>query len=174
MNLCTDCWKSAIVTPVLKSSKNVSLTNFCPISVLPVFSKILERVVSDQIVDHFLKHNLFSQKQFGFRYGFSTKDVLLHVVNSCYTAIDRGQYVGAVFLDLAKTFDCVDHAILLSKLTSCGISDGVHSLLESFLCNRTQQVVFQSNFSSVGPLTVGVPQGSILGPLFMSMIYQMP
>ena len=96
---CPDCWKSAIVTPVLKSSKNFSLTNFCPISVLPVFSKILEKVVSDQIVGHFLKHNLFSQKQSGFRHGFSTESVLLHVVNSCYTAIDRGQYVGAVVLD---------------------------------------------------------------------------
>ena len=75
-----DCWKSAIVTPVLKSKKNFSLSNFCPISVLSVFSKILERVVSDQIVDHFHKHNLFSQKQSGFHHGYSTEDVLLHVV----------------------------------------------------------------------------------------------
>ena len=83
-SLFPDCWKSAIVTPVLKSSKNISLTNFCPISILPVFSKILERVVSDQIVDHFHKHNqFFSQRQSGFRHGFSTEDVL-HVVNSCY------------------------------------------------------------------------------------------
>jgi len=99
-----DCLKAAIVTPVLKSSKNFTLSNFRPISVLPVFSKLLERVVSDQIVDHFHKYNLFSQKQSGFRHGYSTQDVLLHVVNSCSKAIDCGQYTGAVFLDLAKAF----------------------------------------------------------------------
>jgi len=67
-----DCWKAAIVTPVLKSHKNLSLSNFRPISVLPVFSKILERIVSDQIVDNFHKYNLFSQKQSDFRHGYQT------------------------------------------------------------------------------------------------------
>ena len=104
-----DCWKAAIVTPVLKSPNNTSLSNFRPISVLPVFSKLLERVVSDQIIAHFCKHNLFSEKQSGFRYGHSTQDVLLHVNDSFLSVIDNGHYVGAVFLDLAKTFDCVDH-----------------------------------------------------------------
>jgi len=164
-----DCWKAAIVTPVLKSHKNFSLSNFRPISVLPIFSKVLERVVSDQIVDHFHKYNLFSQKQSGFRHGYSTQDVLLHVVNSCYKAIDRGQYAGAVFLDLAKAFDCVNHAILLKKLTAYGICGGVHSWLKSFLCGRTQRVVFKGNLSSEGSITVGVPQGSILGPLLFSI-----
>jgi len=77
-----DCWKAAIVTPVLKSPNNTSLTNFRPTLVLPVFSKLLERVVSDQIIAHFCKYNLFSVKQSGFRYGHSTQDVLLHVSDS--------------------------------------------------------------------------------------------
>jgi len=67
--------------------------------------------VSDQIITHFCKHNLFSKKQSGFRYGHSTQDVLLHVSDSFLTAIDSGHYVGAVFLDLAKAFDCVNHDI---------------------------------------------------------------
>ena len=167
--LLPDYWKAAIVTPVLKSSKSFSLSNFCPISILPVFSKLLERVVSDQIVDYFHKYNLFSQKQSGFRHGYSTQDVRLHAVNSCSKAIDCGQYTGAVFLDLAKAFDCVDHAILLKKLTGYGICGGVHSWLKSFLCGRTQQVVFKGNLSSKEPKTLGVPQGSILGPLFFSI-----
>jgi len=74
-----DCWTAAIVTPVLKSPKNTSLTNFHPISVL---SKLLERAVSDQIIAHFCKHNLFSEKQSGFHYGHSAQDVLLHVSDS--------------------------------------------------------------------------------------------
>ena len=111
-----DCWKAAIVTLVLKSQNNTSLLNFRPISVLSVFSKILERVVSDQILAHFCKYNLFAERQSGFHHGYSTQDVLLHVTDSFLSAIDRGQYVGAVFLDLAKAFDCVDHNILLQKL----------------------------------------------------------
>ena len=74
-----------------------------------------------------------------------------------------------LFLDLAKAFDCVDHAILLKKSTGYGICGDVHSWLRSFLCNRTQQVIFKGNLSSEGPITVGVPQGSILGPLLFSI-----
>ena len=79
-------------------------------------------MVSDQIIAHFCKHNLSSEKQSGFRYGHSTQDVLLHVSDSFLSAIDSGHYVGAVFLDLAKAFDCVDHVILLQKLPYYGNS----------------------------------------------------
>ena len=168
----TDCWKAAIVTPVMKSQNNISLSNFRPISVLPVLSKILKQVVSDQIVAHFCKYNLFSEKQSGFHHGYSTQDVLLHVTDSFLSAIDSGQCVGAVFLDLAKAFDCVDHSILLQKLSYYGINGNVTNVLSwlaSFLCNKTQQVTFQGSLSSRGYIKVGVPQGSILGPLLFSI-----
>ena len=110
---------------------------------LPVFSKILERVVSDQIIAYFNKHDLFSQKQSGFRFGHSTQDVLLRISNSFSSAIDHGEYAGAIFLDLAKAFDCVDHSILLQKLACYGFSDSAHSWLRSFLHNRMQQVISQ-------------------------------
>jgi len=81
----------------------------------------------------FCKRNLLSEKQSGFPYGHSTQDVLLHVSDSFLSAIDSGHYVGAVFLDLAKAFDCVDHGILLQKLPYYGISGNTLSWLTSFL-----------------------------------------
>ena len=92
-----DTWKNAVVVPVQKSTQSSSLSNFRPISILPVFSKVLERVVYDQIVNHFTIHNLFSSMQSGFRAGYSTQDVLLHVSDSWLRAIDAIQYVGAIF-----------------------------------------------------------------------------
>ena len=80
-----------------------------------------------------------------------------------------GQYVGAIFLDLAKAFDCVNHDILLQKLDHYGIKGGAYEWMKSFLCGRTQQVCVQNTFSSRGWVTVGVPQGSILGPLLFSI-----
>ena len=109
-------WKQAIVTPVPKCKQCTSLTHFRPISVLPTLSKVLECVLYNQIQSHIIRHDLFCAHQSGFRSGYSTQDVLLHVTDKWLKAIDEGKYTGAVFLDLAKAFDTVNHSILCSKL----------------------------------------------------------
>ena len=164
-----DLWKTAIVTPVQKSKQNNSLSNFRPISVLPVASKILERLVFDAMVGHLLKYKLLSTEQSGFRPGHSTQDVLLCVTDSWLKAIDDGKYVGAVFLDLAKAFDCVDHEILLKKLTCYGVRGDALKWMQSFLYGRFQRVSLHGTLSAKGEVKVGVPQGSILGPLLFSI-----
>ena len=91
--------------------------------------------------------------------------MLLHVSQSWLQAIDAGQYVGAIFLDLTKAFDCVNHNILLQKLYCYRIRGGAHEWIKVSLCSKTQQVSVNNVLSSKGCITLGVPQGSILGPL---------
>ena len=95
--------------------------------------------------------------------------MLLHVSDSWLRAIDIGQYVGAIFLDLAKAFNCVNHDILLQKLDHYGIRGGAYGWIESFLRGITQQVSVQNTLSSKGFISIEVSQGSILGPLLFSI-----
>ena len=117
-----ELWKYAVVTPIQKSKDNFELTNFRPISVLPVLSKVLERVAHDQLVSHLLKFYL-SDRQSDFHPQHSTQDVLVHVTNYWRKAIDESKFTAAAFLDVSEAFDCVDHDILLSKLACYGVLD---------------------------------------------------
>ena len=114
----------------------------------------------------FNRRNLFQTSSLAWH---SAQDVLLYVSDSLLQAIDTGQYVGAIFLDLAKAFDCVNHDILLQKLDCNSIEGCAYEWMKSFLCGRTQQVCVQNTISSRGLITIRVPQGSILGPLLFSI-----
>ena len=144
--------------------------NYRPISILPYFSKFIEKIVHNRLYDYFDKFNLLNESQFGFRKNHSTYMPLLLLQSAVSEAIDVGKVILALFLDLQKAFDTVNHQILLYKLESYGIRGVVLYWFQNYLSNRRQRVVFNDVCSSDTVIDYGVPQGSILGPLLF-LIY---
>ena len=112
--------KLAKVTPIFKSGKNELLTNYRPISVLPCFSEILERIMYGRLYEYLTKNNLLFDKQVGFRKGHSTEQPPIELVNRIYDSFNGNKYTLEVFLDLSKAFDTVNHNILLKNLKLYG------------------------------------------------------
>ena len=116
-----------------------------------------------------MKYNLLCPHQSGFCVGYSTQDVLLHVTDNRLKAIDKGKYTGALFLDLTKAFNTVDHSILCTKLTYYGFLGSSYDLLCNYLAGRQQRVSFHGDLSKWGAISTGMPQGSILGPMLFAL-----
>ena len=140
--------------------------NYRPISVLPVISKIMERILYDQLYNYLTKFRILSDCQFGFRKSHSTTTALLDCTNEWYVNLDKKLFNLVVLIDLKKAFDTVDHQILLKKLELCGIKGQALTLFKSYLTNRNQICQIKNFISSDRAIRCGVPQGSILGPLF--------
>ena len=162
--------KIARVTPIHKKGKQNDVNNYRPISVLPIFSKILEKCIYKRIIDFLDKHNILMKHQFGFRRGHSTATAILDLIHKINQAIDNKEYALTIFIDLTKAFDVIDHLILLRKLQYYGIRGTPLKLLTSYLSDRTQQTFVDGVSSNFKEIKCGVPQGSILGPLLF-LIY---
>ena len=160
-----DQLKIARVCPIFKSGLVTDISNYRPISILNSFSKIFEKAIYNRLVTYIEKYNVISQCQFGFRKNYSTSMALLNLYDYISKAIDKGQYCMGVFIDLSKAFDTINHNILLEKLNIYGIRGLPNDTIRDYLCNRKQYVLLNNCKSQMLPLTVGVPQGSILGPL---------
>lgn len=157
--------KSAEIIPIHKAKEKYLSTNYRPISLISNIAKIFEKLLHVRITNFFNKHNLFSNKQFGFRKGLSTKDALYNITNSIYEQLDKSKPIAVTFLDLAKAFDTVNHKILLKKLYRYGIRGSAYELIKSYLSNRKQRVKTNGVHSQYQQVNTGVPQGTILGPL---------
>uniref|UniRef100_A0A8C6KGR8 Reverse transcriptase domain-containing protein n=1 Tax=Nothobranchius furzeri TaxID=105023 RepID=A0A8C6KGR8_NOTFU len=158
-------WKSAYVLPLLKGGDPAVLTNYRPISNLSVLSKIMESLVSVQLKEFLSINDILSKCQSGFRKGYSTTTAVMKVVNDIIVVLDRKQFCASLFIDLSKAFDTVDHAILINRLISLGLSEHSVAWFSNYLTNRTQCVKCEDLCSDFGAVQRGVPQGSVLGPL---------
>ena len=167
-----ETWKRANVVPVHKKNEKNLKENYRPISLLPIFSKILEKLIYESLYSHLERENLLNPNQSGFRPGDSTINQLLSITHSVFEAFDCNPTleVRSVYLDISKAFDRVWHDGLLYELKRCGVSGNLLLLLQSFLSDRKQRTVLNGQASTLGNISAGVPQGSILGPLFF-LIY---
>lgn len=160
-----DSLKLAKVTPVFKSGSKSDPGNYRPISVLPILSKIFEKIIYNRLVEYLNSINFLSEKQYGFRRKSNTLSATIDLVTKIKTNIDLKHIALGVFIDLKKAFDTVSHTVLLNKLTSIGICGTAYDMLKSYLSNRTQIVKIGQCKSQPRPVSFGVPQGSIMGPL---------
>ena len=165
-------FKDCLVTPLIKKSGldcNI-LKNYRPVSNLSFISKVLERIVFKQIVNHLQENCLFDKLQSAYRSGHSTETALLKVVNDIVCDIDNGNVSFLTMLDLSAAFDTIDHKILFHRLSNTfGINDTVLNWFKSYLHGRYQRVKICDHYSSDVPVVYGIPQGSVLGPLIFLM-----
>ena len=169
-----DLMKVAKVKPLFKSGKTNTFTNYRPVSLLPQFSKILEKLFNKRLDAFLNRHNILSEHQYGFRESRSTSLALMELVEDLTTSLDSRKHTIGVFMDLKKAFDTIDHKILLSKLYHYGLRGKANNWIESYLQCRKQYVSLDNCESDCMDVVCGVPQGSILGPkLFIPYINDM-
>ena len=161
--------KIAKTIPLYKKGDPHMPSNYRPISLLPTISKIFERVIYNQLYDHFIKNNLLSEQQYGFRANHSTELAAIRLVDHINHEMDKNHTPCSIYIDLSKAFDTLDFEILLFKLRFYGVTDTAFELMKNYLSDRKQYVKYNVHESDVMAIKTGVPQGSILGPLLFSI-----
>lgn len=163
-----DLWKLARVCPIPKVANPTVAKDFRPVSILPILSKIFERVILNQILT-FVESKVYNTTQSGFRKGHSTTTLLLKLRDDIVKAMNKNDITIAVMIDYSKAFDTIDHSILVRKLSRLGFGQSIISLIVSYLSNRKQYVQVDDRKSQTKNIFFGVPQGSILGPILFNI-----
>ena len=160
-----DEWKIARVAPIYKDGSEDENSNYRPISVLPVISRLFEKLVYDQFYGFLNVNKLLFSQQSSFRLLHSVLTCLLKCTNDWYLNLENSEYTAVTFIDLKKAFDTVNHDILIQKLEHYGVKNKEIRWFRSYLTNRKQCCKVNGQLSDLESITTGVPQGSCLGPL---------
>ena len=168
MNLCLGqsvfptSLKRAVIKPIYKAGDKQLFNNYRPISLLPVISKLLEKLIYIRLNGHLTFNDIMCNNQFGFRSGMNTYMPLLILQDKITSAFENNSIMCGIYLDLRKAFDTVNLDILMGKLQRYGIRHNAYNMLKSYLTERTQCVQVEDARSTLYPIQIGVPQGSIL------------
>ena len=162
-------WKIARVCPIPLVDQPTSVKDFRPISLLPILSKIYERVILQQLCNFIEKESLYTTTQSCFRKGHSTTTILLKIRDDIKRAVNKSEVTLAILIDYSKAFDTIDQNILLEKLLRFKFSPHAMEVIFSYISDRKQYVQVDDKSSEMSDMYFGVPQGSILGPVLFNL-----
>ena len=163
-------WKNALVKPLPKINNPACVSDYRPISLLPAFSKVIEKLMAKQMIEYLKDTHYFDNLQSAYKPLHSTVTALLNVTDDIYECLENSELVFLVLLDYSKAFDCANHRLILAKLKAAGFRDDSLEWIFSYLNGRRQKVTTNLGESSWTEVLNGVPQGSVLGPLLFTVL----